>query len=37
MRIPKLSPTTIRVHVSSVLRKLHVKDREEAFRLVREE
>lgn len=31
-----LSPTTIRVHVSGVLRKLRVKDRESAFRLLRE-
>lgn len=31
-----LSPTTVRVHVSSVLRKLRVKDRESAFRLLRE-
>jgi DNA-binding NarL/FixJ family response regulator len=30
-----LSPTTVRVHVSSVLRKLRVKDRESAFRLLR--
>ena len=30
-----LSPTTIRVHVSSVLRKLAVKDRESAFKLLR--
>lgn len=30
-----LSPTTIRVHVSTVLRKLQVKDRESAFRLLR--
>ncbi|MGH3336765.1 MAG: response regulator [Nocardioides sp.] len=30
-----LSPTTIRVHVSAVLRKLRVKDRESAFRLLR--
>jgi DNA-binding NarL/FixJ family response regulator len=32
-----LSPTTIRVHVSSVMRKLHVKDRDSAFRLLRGE
>ena len=31
-----LSATTVRVHVSSVLRKLHVTDREAAFRLLRE-
>lgn len=31
-----VSPTTVRVHVSSVLRKLRVKDRESAFRLLRE-
>jgi DNA-binding NarL/FixJ family response regulator len=30
-----LSATTIRVHVSSVLRKLHVKDRESAFHMLR--
>jgi DNA-binding NarL/FixJ family response regulator len=30
-----LSPTTIRVHVSSVLRKLAVKDRESAFKVLR--
>ena len=30
-----LSPTTVRVHVSSVVRKLRVKDRESAFRLLR--
>jgi len=30
-----LSPTTVRVHVSSVLRKLRVKDRESAIRLLR--
>lgn len=32
-----LSPTTVRVHVSTVLRKLRVKDRESAFRLLRQE
>jgi DNA-binding NarL/FixJ family response regulator len=32
-----LSPTTIRVHVSTVLKKLRVKDRESAFRLLRGE
>ena len=31
-----LSPTTVRVHVSSVLRKLRVKDRETAFRVLRD-
>jgi DNA-binding NarL/FixJ family response regulator len=30
-----LSPTTVRVHVSSALRKLRVKDRESALRLLR--
>jgi DNA-binding NarL/FixJ family response regulator len=30
-----VSATTVRVHVSSVLRKLRVKDRESAFRLIR--
>jgi DNA-binding NarL/FixJ family response regulator len=30
-----LSPTTVRVHVSSTLRKLRVKDRESAFRALR--
>jgi DNA-binding NarL/FixJ family response regulator len=29
-----VSPTTVRVHVSTVLRKLRVKDRESAFRLL---
>jgi DNA-binding NarL/FixJ family response regulator len=32
-----LAPTTVRVHVSSVLRKLRVKDRESAFRLLRQD
>ena len=32
-----LAPTTVRVHVSTVLRKLHVKDRESAFRMLRQE
>lgn len=32
-----LSPTTVRVHVSSVLRKLRVKDRESAFRMLRQD
>lgn len=32
-----LSPTTVRVHVSSVLKKLRVKDRQSAFRLLRGE
>ncbi len=32
-----LSPTTVRVHVSTVLKKLRVKDREAALRLLREE
>lgn len=31
-----LSPTTVRVHVSTVLRKLRVKDRESALRALRE-
>ncbi|WP_251036871.1 response regulator transcription factor [Arthrobacter sp. ISL-28] len=31
-----VSPTTVRVHVSTVLRKLRVKDRESAFRVLRE-
>lgn len=32
-----VSPTTVRVHVSTVLKKLRVKDRESAFRLLRGE
>jgi DNA-binding NarL/FixJ family response regulator len=32
-----LSPTTIRVHVSTVLRKLRVKDRDSAFDILRDE
>jgi DNA-binding NarL/FixJ family response regulator len=32
-----LSATTVRVHVSSVLKKLRVKDRESAFKLLRDE
>jgi DNA-binding NarL/FixJ family response regulator len=32
-----LSPTTVRVHVSTVLKKLRVKDRQSAFRLLRGE
>ncbi len=32
-----LAPTTVRVHVSTVLKKLRVKDRESAFRLLRGE
>jgi DNA-binding NarL/FixJ family response regulator len=32
-----VSPTTVRVHVSAVLKKLRVKDRESAFRLLRGE
>ena len=31
-----ISPTTVRVHLSSVLRKLRVKDRQSAFNLLRE-
>ncbi|MFD1212915.1 response regulator [Arthrobacter sp. GCM10027362] len=31
-----VSPTTIRVHVSTVLRKLRVRDRESAFRVLKE-
>lgn len=32
-----LSPTTVRVHVSTVLKKLRVSDRESAFRMLRSE
>jgi DNA-binding NarL/FixJ family response regulator len=32
-----LSPTTVRVHVSTVLKKLRVKDRESAIRVLRGE
>ena len=32
-----LSPTTVRVHISSVLRKLRVKDRQAAIELLRED
>jgi DNA-binding NarL/FixJ family response regulator len=32
-----LAPTTVRVHVSSVLRKLRVKDRQSAFRMLRQD
>jgi DNA-binding NarL/FixJ family response regulator len=32
-----LSPTTVRVHVSTVLKKLRVKDRDSAFKLLRGE
>jgi DNA-binding NarL/FixJ family response regulator len=32
-----VSPTTVRVHVSTVLKKLRVKDRQSAFRLLRGE
>lgn len=32
-----VSPTTVRVHVSTVLKKLHVADRESAFRALRSE
>ena len=32
-----VSPTTVRVHVSAVLKKLRVRDRESAFRLLRGE
>ena len=32
-----LSPTTVRVHVSAVLKKLRVKDRQSAFKLLRGE
>jgi DNA-binding NarL/FixJ family response regulator len=30
-----VAPTTVRVHISSVLRKLRVKDRKSAFDLLR--
>jgi DNA-binding NarL/FixJ family response regulator len=30
-----ISPTTVRVHLSSVLRKLRVKDRDTAFQVLR--
>jgi DNA-binding NarL/FixJ family response regulator len=32
-----ISPTTVRVHLSSVLRKLRVKDRDTAFEMLRDE
>ena len=32
-----LSPTTVRVHVSTVLKKLRVKDREAAFEALRDD
>lgn len=32
-----LSPTTVRVHVSTVLRKLRVKDRDSAFKILRDD
>lgn len=32
-----VSPTTVRVHVSTVLRKLRVRDRESAFRVLKGE